>query len=339
MATDAGLLREGETIELVACPSCGRPSVSGGACFSCGWMDPPADGSAAALGPPTGLVFEPTSAAFVLVQRSWRSRWTLYWVFGWALAFSLSSQQLLNGWFAGAGVSPWWAAVSAALCYVLVARLVERTVIKVSAGRLEVARGPLYLPWSTSFALGRSELRRVEAFRERVDHEDRTFVEYVLRVVTDRGRTRTLVSFFDEDQANRVLRFLQKTLQLGSRPEPLTPEAAAALLVSPAAASRVSLVYRIVLLSLTILSALCFLLDPVWRFDVGYWALYGAATLGALVVFLAHHRKHLRLWDSLPLGPGEQRSSVVAYLVLIPGLTLVLTPLLMVLYGVLRWAP
>jgi len=143
-------------------------------------------------------------------------------------------------------------------------------------------------------------------------------------------RTRNIVEYDDKGEADRLYQFLQKTLQIDYKPEHLSEEAVGALIESPT--SKSSFIYRIVLLTLVVLNAPSLWLNTAWRFDAGYWFTFGVATLGAFIVFVVHHRKHLSIWDSKPLGPGKHGSGVVAYLIMTPLLTLILTPLIMVLY-------
>jgi hypothetical protein len=109
-------------------------------------------------------------------------------------------------------INPLWGIAIVVLLYLLFVVLINSTKIKVSAEKLEVKRGPIYVPFLKSFSMLRGEIQRIDLLNEDSGRVGGSCYQIVAAAAN--GRTYNILSLDTRDKAVHVAQFLQNILLL-----------------------------------------------------------------------------------------------------------------------------
>ena len=124
-------------------------------------------------------------------------------------------EKLLSGELLPGQINPWWGIAIVILLYSFTVALVNSTRIRVSAERLEVKRGPLYIPFLKTFSLFKSEILRIDIVHEYSTGRSRTSNYQIVAAATNE-RTFPILSLPKRERAEQIALFLRNILLLES---------------------------------------------------------------------------------------------------------------------------
>ncbi|MFH2203376.1 MAG: hypothetical protein ABIJ96_09700 [Elusimicrobiota bacterium] len=188
------------------CFACGEPANSEDFCAGCGRYNTAAADSA----PPEGVDgFRPDKRGeYYLIDRSWyhgENRWGAWGCIGVMVMVGFGAHNMYleterwNCWLLGFLVF---------MLYPLAACLFNRTAVLLRRDRLEVKRGPLYMPLATSYAVPREEMKRFDQAKFKATFKGSTTISYPLSLLTRDGERLDVFSFDQEEQAKKFYRYL-----------------------------------------------------------------------------------------------------------------------------------
>jgi len=222
-------LEKTKTENTSLCPVCKEQTVFEDTCIVCGWVNYSGDSPEHSMRSPRGFIADREFNSYYF-KKSWRSLSRVFLsclaallVFLYIAANEFSTdikiffykEKLLSGELLPGQINPWWGIAIVILLYSFTVALVNSTRIRVSAERLEVKRGPLYIPFLKTFSLFKSEILRIDIVHEYSTGRSRTSNYQIVAAATNE-RTFPILSLPKRERAEQIALFLRNILLLES---------------------------------------------------------------------------------------------------------------------------
>ena len=214
------------------------------------------------------------------------------------------------------------------LAYATVILIFNKTkIILTSLNKLKVIKGPIYVPFfSGTHEINLQDIERIDIFRIEI----KSSYSYPIRVVTKTKKDFEILSLKDANLSHQIYSLLLDKCKIQI---PITEISRKRLDDFENSDSvRISKFYHLFLNCLLVLNIPAVYFTTKWTFDKGYWSFFGMINFGIFCMSYFHHRKYLNLSKGQPLKEGDQKSGIVAYLIMSIIETFMITPILMAVY-------
>lgn len=298
-----------EEASYLTCPLCESTTADGDYCSSCNrWnkiIDEKSEGRLPSFLKPGPLKDEFAGA------RDWAGPWTKAGIIAFFVLLFLKAITELDK----SGAIPVnYVTVCAALAgWTSIVFFFNRTRIRFSPDRLDVSRGPLYVPLAESFNLYKSAIKTFHLIRIR---GRKSGLSYKLRIEKHDRDSYDVLEMKDENEACAFYAYMVKWLGVDLKYMPISEEQVLEEASSPQAKISSAYIFTLAGLFMANIAVTTSLKESDYILDRYTFASYGQIFSVVFAVMFFHHRKHLSVWTSRPLKPDEKKGKPLVYLVI-----------------------